>query len=175
MCKRLDEFRDSLGMINVLSPYSALNFIFKGIGYEEYLKEYSEYRRMNVEELIDIYQEIMQCAKSYKTIDDWYQYIEKYKQSLLEKKAQYANISSVTITTMHASKGLEFKNVIIPDVNEEITPHKKAVLDADIEEERRMFYVAMTRAKDNLYLFSCKDRFNKNLEKSRFIDEVLGE
>ena len=74
---------------------------------------------------------------------------------------------------MHASKGLEFENVIIPDANEDITPHKKAILEADIEEERRMFYVAMTRAKEKLYIFSCNDRFNKIHTKSRFVEEIL--
>ena len=56
------------------------------------------------------------------------------------------------MTTMHSSKGLEYDTVFIIDANEGITPHKKAVFDVDIEEERRMFYVAMTRAKKKLYI-----------------------
>ena len=59
---------------------------------------------------------------------------------------------------MHASKGLEWKIVILPDVNEGVVPHKKAVTDNEIEEERRMFYVAMTRAKESLFLFYIKEK-----------------
>ena len=64
--------------------------------------------------------------------------------------------------TMHSSKGLEFKVVYILDANEGVTPHHKAVLDADLEEERRMFYVAMTRAKDRLHIFYVNERFHKS-------------
>ena len=75
--------------------------------------------------------------------------------------------------TMHSSKGLEFPIVYIMDANERVTPHHKAVLDADLEEERRMFYVAMTRAKDRLHVYYTKERYGKPQERSRFIDEYL--
>ncbi len=75
--------------------------------------------------------------------------------------------------TMHSSKGLEFPVVYIMDANERVTPHHKAVLEADLEEERRMFYVAMTRAKDRLHVYYTKERYGKPQERSRFIDEYL--
>ena len=77
--------------------------------------------------------------------------------------------------TMHSSKGLEFPVVYILDANERVTPYHKAVLDADMEEERRMFYVAMTRAKDRLHVCYAKERYGKEQERSRFVDEYLGE
>ena len=77
--------------------------------------------------------------------------------------------------TMHSSKGLEFKIVYILDANEGITPHKKAVLDADLEEERRMFYVAMTRAKERLHVCYVRERYGKKQERSRFIQDYLGQ
>ena len=61
------------------------------------------------------------------------------------------------------------------DANEGITPHKRAVLEEDLEEERRLFYVAMTRAKELLYLFSVKKLYNKKAERSRFVEELLEE
>ena len=73
---------------------------------------------------------------------------------------------------MHSSKGLEFDIVFIIDANEGVCPHRKAVLDSDIEEERRMFYVAMTRAKSRLYIYSASEKYNKNLEVSRFLIEA---
>ena len=80
----------------------------------------------------------------------------------------------VELSTMHGAKGLEYDTVIIMDANEGIVPHKKSVLKADIEEERRMFYVAVTRAKRRLYIFHCKERYGKELGVSRFVNELLG-
>lgn len=74
--------------------------------------------------------------------------------------------------TMHSCKGLEFKVVYILDTNEGITPHHKAVLEPDLEEERRMFYVAMTRAKDRLHIFYVKERYHKRQTVSRFVVET---
>ena len=79
---------------------------------------------------------------------------------------------SVMLMTMHGAKGLEFECVFIPDANEGVTPHSKSVLDADMEEERRMFYVAMTRAKSHLHIYYLKERFNKEVEVSRFVEEL---
>ena len=74
---------------------------------------------------------------------------------------------------MHSAKGLEFKAVYILDANEGVTPHGKAVLEDDIEEERRLFYVAMTRAKELLYIFSVRKLYNRRAERSRFLEELL--
>ena len=78
----------------------------------------------------------------------------------------------VTLATLQSAKGLEYEVVYIVDVNEKIMPYKKAVLSQEIEEERRMFYVGMTRAKSKLYLNSVKEYNGKNVEISRFIKEA---
>ena len=76
------------------------------------------------------------------------------------------------MVTMHASKGLEWDVVILPDVNEGVIPHKKAVTDAELEEERRMFYVAMTRAKNTLCLVYHDGKTGKDAP-SRFLKPLL--
>ncbi|MFQ9151680.1 MAG: 3'-5' exonuclease [Blautia sp.] len=68
----------------------------------------------------------------------------------------------MTLTTLHSSKGLEFPVVFIVDINEGTIPHRKATLEADLEEERRMFYVGMTRARERLHLYYAKERYGKN-------------
>ena len=79
---------------------------------------------------------------------------------------------AVTLATLHSAKGLEFERVYLIDVNEGMTPYKKAVLEPDIEEERRLFYVGMTRAKEHLTLCSVKNIRNKEVEISRFLREA---
>jgi DNA helicase-2/ATP-dependent DNA helicase PcrA len=54
-----------------------------------------------------------------------------------------------------------------------MTPYKKAVKPEEIEEERRMFYVAMTRAREHLHIYEVKEYYNKELEPSRFLSEIV--
>ena len=58
------------------------------------------------------------------------------------------------------------------DINEGVTPHKTAVKEADLEEERRLFYVAVTRAKTYLFLYSVKELYQKDAQISRYIGEL---
>jgi DNA helicase II / ATP-dependent DNA helicase PcrA len=175
MLERLEQFEYDLSILGRMGPYAAVNYIRKGIGYEDYLKEYAKDRRMNAEELMDILDELQENSREYKTYEDWFLHMEEYKDELKRQAADQRNYKtdSVTVATMHSSKGLEFNTVFIIDANEGITPHKKAVLPEDIEEERRLFYVAMTRAKEALFIYSAKERYNKVSAWSRFIDEIV--
>ncbi len=83
----------------------------------------------------------------------------------------------VTLMSIHASKGLEFSNVFIVGMEEDLFPSQMMLSSrADLEEERRLFYVAITRAKENLYFSYALSRYRfgrlQNCEMSRFIDEV---
>ena len=172
--ERLDQLEYDLSLLHGMTPYAAINYIRRGIGYEDYLKEYAQQRRMKAEELMDILDELQDSSRSHKTYEDWFGYIDQYKEELKKQASGYNSHEKdrVVVATMHGSKGLEFETVFIIDANEGIIPHKKAVIDSDIEEERRLFYVAMTRAKEQLYLFSARERYNKTAQRSRFIDEI---
>ena len=174
MLDRLEQLEYDLAMIAGMAPYAAVTYIRKGIGYEEFLKEYAQERRMQLDDLINILEELQESARDVKTYEGWFSYMEEYKEEL-KRQTQVKHdhtTDRVTIATMHGAKGLEFKVVFVIDVNEGIIPHKKAVLDADIEEERRLLYVAMTRAKEILYIFHTKERYNKTMMPSRFLDEI---
>jgi DNA helicase-2/ATP-dependent DNA helicase PcrA len=175
MLDRILKLEYDLKLLGKMNPYSAINYIRKGIGYEEYLTEYANFRRIKVDELIDVLDELQEAAKNYPSFDAWFQHIEDYSKELQiqQKERNIPNSNRVSLSTMHSSKGLEYKVVIIIDANEGITPHSKAITDADMEEERRMFYVAMTRAKQYLHIYSVKERYNKELEISRFVGELL--
>ncbi|MCD8348767.1 MAG: ATP-dependent helicase [Lachnospiraceae bacterium] len=171
----LVNFEADLKLLPNLKPYAAINYIRYGMQYEKYLREYATHRRMKPEELIEILDEIQQGAKPYETVSEWYSHIEAYKTALEEnrRKAQKSGAEAITIATLHASKGLEFSEVFLPDVNEGILPHHRASLEADFEEERRLFYVGMTRAKDRLHIFYTKERYGKKQEPSGFLDVFL--
>jgi len=159
----LVRFEADLKLLPKLKPYAAINYIRYGMQYEKYLQEYAVQRRMKPEELLEILDELQQGAKPYETIADWYAHIEEYRAALEEnrQKARKNGAEAITIATLHASKGLEFPEVFLPDVNEGILPHHRASLEADLEEERRLFYVGMTRAKDRLHIFYTKERYGK--------------
>ncbi|MBO8463727.1 MAG: ATP-dependent helicase [Firmicutes bacterium] len=174
MVDRIVQLESDLKMIAKMSPYAAINYIRKGIGYDEFLREYANFRKMNVEDLFEVIDEIQTSAKEHATMEDWFKHIREYSEQLKEQMSlSKKDREGVTLTTMHSSKGLEYQVVFLLDVNEEVTPHKKAVKDADLEEERRMFYVAMTRAKDYLHIFTVEDYFTKKLPRSRFLGELL--
>jgi Superfamily I DNA and RNA helicases len=175
MLERLDQLEYDLALLSTMAPYAAVNYIRRGVGYEDYLKEYADQRKIKADELIDILDELQESAKEFRTYEQWFSHMEEYKEELKRQALDIKknHTESIMIATMHSSKGLEFNTVFIVDANEGITPHKKAVLPEDMEEERRLFYVAMTRAKENLYIYSARDRFNKVSERSRFIDEIV--
>ena len=173
VAKRIGQLEHDIKVLERLSPYAAINYIRKAIGYDEFCAEYADYRRMKVEDLYDVLDELQESAKEYKDYDGWFSHIETYTKELQEVyRLQNQNMESVTLATLHSAKGLEYENVYLIDVNEGVMPYKKAVLDTEIEEERRMFYVGMTRAKKNLHLFAVKKLNNKDAEISRFIKEA---
>lgn len=174
MVERVEQLEYDLKMIGKMAPVAAVNYIRKAIGYDDYLREYAEFRRMKAEELLEMADQIQESAAGFDTMDAWNQHMEEYGEQLKQQAMHKDwNVDCVSLMTMHSSKGLEFPVVYILDANERVTPHHKAVLEADLEEERRMFYVAMTRAKDRLHVCYTKERYGKPQERSRFIDEYM--
>ncbi len=172
VAERIQRLEYDIRMLSGMGPFAAMNYIRRGIGYDEFCAEYADYRRMNVDDLYEVLDELQTSAKGYDTYDAWFDHIEQYGKELEKQyQKQNENQESVALSTLHSSKGLEYDNVYIIDVNEGIMPYKKAVLDGEIEEERRMFYVGMTRAKKNLHLFSIQQLNHKDTDFSRFIKE----
>ena len=175
MVERVEQLEYDLKMLGKMAPVAAVNYIRKAVGYDDYLREYAEYRRIKLEELFQVADQLQESAAGYGTAQEWFNHMEEYGKQLKEQaRASGQDTDCVSLMTMHSAKGLEFPVVYILDANERVTPHHKAVLDADLEEERRMFYVAMTRAKDRLHVYYAKERYGKAQERSRFIDEYLG-
>ena len=173
MCDRITTLETHLRILKGLPPYAAINFIRKGMGYEEYLHEYARYRKIKPEELSEILDRLLESAKGINSLEEWETYIEDYTKRLNEQaKKQEKETEGVLISTMHGVKGLEFDRVYILNVNEGSIPYKKAVLEPALEEERRLFYVGMTRAKKKLTLCYVKRQYEKDREPSRFLKEA---
>ncbi len=173
MCDRLTTMETHLKILKTLPPYAGMNFIRQGMGYEEYLCEYASYRKMKPEELTEILDRLMESAKGMKTLKEWEAYIEDYTQRLAQQaKKQEGKAEGVVISTLHGVKGLEYDYVYILNVNEGSIPYKKAVLKEALEEERRLFYVGMTRGKKKLTLCYVKQQYEKEREPSRFLEEA---
>lgn len=167
--QNVTQFYAHLQFIRQLTPFAAVNYIRKGVGYEDYIKKQG--RDKALEEL----DELQECAKAYETLPEWLEQIEKELLGGREKNSRNGIVQTdaVSIMTMHASKGLEWKVVILPDINEGVVPHKRAITDSELEEERRMLYVAMTRAKESLFIFYVDEKKAGNFLPSRFIEEML--
>ena len=173
MCDRITTLETHLRILKTMAPYAAINFIRNGMGYEEYLQEYARYRKIKPEELWETLNRIHESARGMKTLEDWLAYMDEYTRKLEEQaKKQDVKREGCVISTLHAVKGLEYDRVYIMNVNEGSMPYRKAVLEAHLEEERRLFYVGMTRAKKKLCLCYVRMQYEKEREPSRFLEEA---
>lgn len=173
IARRIDKLNYDCNMLARMNPFSAVNYIRRGIGYEEYLTEYAKKRNINPEDLLDVLEQLTELSKGFESFRDWERHRTEYREELrAAAEAQRQKKEGVVLSTLHSSKGLEFDIVFLIDVNEGVMPYKKALLQAELEEERRMFYVGMTRAKKQLYLFSVEQIGNHGVEPSRFLKEM---
>ncbi len=172
--EKLDKLKYDLGIIARLDPFAGIRYIRKAVGYEGYLKEYAADRQTDCDSLLEILDELEASAKEHGSLSSWKQYIADYTDALrrVSNSKERPENTGVRLLTFHSAKGLEFDTVFIIDVNEDFMPYWQAETTAEIEEERRMFYVAVTRAKNRLFLLYSAERFGREYDPSRFIYEM---
>lgn len=173
--ERIVRLEEDLLAVGKMRPFAAVNYIRKAIGYDDFLAEYANERGMEQEGLIEILDALQEASRAFAGFEEWFSHIEAYKEKLKElhrgQEAKKEQKEAVTLATYHSAKGLEFDVVHMIDVNEGMTPYKKAVLLPDMEEERRMFYVGVTRAKEKLHLYVPRKVNRREAEVSRFLIE----
>lgn len=174
MEERICDLEADLRAMAPLKPVAAVNYIRKAIGYDDYLRSYAEFRRMKPEELFETADKLAESAAEFATFAEWKEHAARYEEELKKQNQEEREETKdrVTLSTMHSAKGLEYPVVFVVDANEGIVPHHKAGLPADIEEERRLFYVALTRAKDRLHVAAVKERYHRKTDVSRFVEEA---
>ncbi len=159
-----------LRLIAKMRPYAALNFIRKSVGYDDYIKDYCEYRQMDSAEFYDLLDTLAGLLQDMNSFGEMFEFIENYSEVIKSQHNNFKENNGVKLMTMHSSKGLEFDVVHIIEAVEGITPYKKAKTKAEKEEERRMFYVAMTRAKEELYIYAPRSVLGKEKRPSVFLN-----
>ncbi len=166
MQKTLHRLFQNLDCLADKRPHLQIRYIRKVIGYEGFLRE--KYGAKQAQELVRVAEEFETFSRQFMTVDDMNDFIDHYTEVLQEPAEQNHGIA---LMTMHASKGLQFDTVYLPDCNEGQIPSARSVTQEEIEEERRMFYVAMTRARHKLCLLAHKGRTGKD-GPSRFLNSL---
>lgn len=172
IARRIAQLAEDLQVMSHMGPFAAMNYVRKGVGYEEYVTEYADAHGQERVELLEVLDELQQSAAGYGSLAEWQAHVEEYCARMQEKNSRQTPVDGVQIRTLHGAKGLEFASVFLPQLSEGLLPYRKAVLEADIEEERRLFYVGMTRAKDRLWISHSTTMNNKDAAASRFLSEL---
>lgn len=171
LTNRFEKFISDIAFMGRLDPYASIEYLRKRVGYDNYLKDYAEYKGLDYEELMSILCELQEDSKDYNSYADWCTHIGEVRSSLTGSTRRSVS-DGIHFLTFHSAKGLEFEYVFIIDAVDGLTPSKRADLPETVEEERRMFYVAMTRAKKELYILSETERLGRKAKPSRFIAEI---
>ena len=178
--KNLEDLYIDLNYVRGLSPQYGISYIRTTLDYDRYILDYCHERRIKSQQIVEILDELEAAASPYRTILDFFKHIDQVREEVKKNADKTAGSSlatsadkGVVLTTMHSSKGLEFDNVYIVGVNEGIVPYQLGDdSKLDIEEERRLLYVAITRAKRFLVISSPLKRFGKKIGQSQFLKEL---
>ena len=156
----LGELEDGLRRMAGLSPYLGLQYLRRRMGYDAYLSKKAGTDSKRKDEWLEVLEFLSTEAGNFDQYRKWLEYQDAFRKEMAEKASQKEG-EGVSLMTVHASKGLEFEQVWIPDLNEGVYPHGRMQSKETVEEERRLLYVAMTRAKRNLgltYVTGTKER-----------------
>jgi len=164
-------------------PIPVIKQLFTDIEYEEWLHQHSgspkqaERRMENIWYLVESIQRMLDDGKGTADelgIED--AIAKLILRDMMEQREEEDDSDKVQLLTLHASKGLEFPHVFIMGLEEEILPHRSSIEEGNIEEERRLMYVGITRARETLSLTYAASRkqYGEKLETipSRFLDEL---
>ena len=161
-CNEIKKLFRHINMISHLRPGLCVRYLRRQVGIDKLFPN-------SAESLDAFYDNACKCS-------DCKDLIKIYREKLdsdAEGKGCKSGKNSVKIYTMHGSKGLEFKYVWLPGLNEGIIPSRSAVTDSEIEEERRMLYVGMTRAKQALIMSYITGDENNAMLPSRFLRPLM--
>ena len=165
--ERLDSILQTVRAVSSLPAVSSTMYLRNACGLEKYFIE--KYGEGNATEVIDTFDEIFKLSLSM----DKEMLIKNLSETVNKNPSEELQDSNLTITTYHQSKGLEFDYVFLPDIIEGKMPGVISLNACTIEEERRLLFVAMTRAREKLVLYTIKSEGNSGAAPSRFIEGLI--
>lgn len=171
----LVDLQQSIKRMSNMKAKEAFKYIRGYIGYEEYLRDYASTKGINAKGLIEALEEAEDAVQHFDDIRDFLTHVEEVEEKTKEARYKSSKEDSVRLLTMHKAKGLEFDTVFISGAVKGLCPYEgnEALKPSELEEERRLFYVAATRAKNTLNICVPKERYGRQTEPSRFIEEIL--
>lgn len=169
----IEKFKRRLKRLVNLSFEEQIHYILYDIGYLNGLESYCEYMKEDFKTAMDILNELVTESKAFSSFDAWIDHAKQYSAMIKRTTILNEDVDAVSLTTMHGCKGLEYEVVFLIDANEGLTPYEKAITDSELEEERRMFYVGMTRAKSHLIISTTESYHGKKQRKSQYYQELL--
>lgn len=171
--KNLRELKLDFKKISKLKPYEAIKYIEDTLEYGEYLRENSKKYGMTYDTLKTMLFYLELISKGTNNLPE---FIGRLNHLQYLSSNSKTNNDAVVLSTVHSAKGLEFERVYMVDLTEgefpNLSTQESMVKIEELEEERRLFYVGMTRAKNYLTLITYKNIGEKQLEQSRFLDEL---
>ena len=167
-----EKLEKHLEALSKLNPKEAVLFIRKEIGYEKYLEDFAKKKNKDFTEWWESLEEITAMSEGYPDLDAFFRFVTEFNRRALERRKPEEE-KGIRFMTYHSAKGLEFDEVFLPDCIEGIIPDGRAKKPEEIEEERRSFYVALTRARKGIHIYVTKTRYSKKVYPSRFIPELL--
>lgn len=171
--ERFDLLKYHISQMKSKNTYETIKYIFNKIGYLDYIDDYAQFRKINPDGLVEIANEILESSKEHEDISEYLSYAENITIEVNNSNQNSKN-SGVVLSTMHSAKGLEFDIVFVISCVEEIIPHRKSLgSNSEIEEERRLFYVAITRPRELLFISLIDNRHERISKPSRFLQNVL--
>lgn len=165
----IDHLSYDLTLLRRTAPYAGISHLRRYMGYDEYLEEMDQDGEGRIQEIAEAIHETMDGCRSG---EEWLRYVQACLRKQEKATGDRTEPAGLQLMTIHGAKGLEFPVVFLTDANEGMMPYKRAATPEAIEEERRLFYVAMTRAREHLHISWVRERFHRPQGVSRFVGEA---
>jgi DNA helicase-2/ATP-dependent DNA helicase PcrA len=164
---RIEELHDELISLSKKSPEAAIRYICLQMGYNGHIIDTCEHKRLKPAGLLEVASELQEAAKQFNSAQRFIAHAATV--AAFQRENRDSAQPCVTLTTMHSAKGLEFSHVYIAGAVDCVIPSQHCTTAEEYEEERRLFYVGITRAKHHLTISTLRTRYDKPTKPSRFI------
>jgi DNA helicase-2/ATP-dependent DNA helicase PcrA len=171
----LYDLQHSIKRMSAMKAKDAFRHVRGYIGYEEYLRDYAGIKGIHTKGLLEALDEAENAVKNFDDIRAFLDHVSEVEEKTKQARNPKTREDRVRLLTMHKAKGLEYEVVFIAGAVEGLSPYEgnEPLSQEALEEERRLFYVAATRAKQQLHIYMPKERYGKMVKSSRFVEEVL--